>query len=53
MKEVNLLAKRIEEKEAARKKEEQKIARLEKQTELLKSIKNQSPWESSMDKAIP
>lgn len=38
VKEVNLLAKRIEEKEAARKEEERKIAELEKLVELLESI---------------
>lgn len=54
VKDVNHLAKRMEEKEAARKESEHKMAELEKQVELLKSIeKSISRSESGPDEAIP
>lgn len=54
VKENNYLAKRLEEKEAARKEEERKIAELEKQVELLEIIeKSISRGESGMDEAMP
>lgn len=54
VKEVNYLAKRIEEKEAVRKEEERKTAELEKLVELLESIeKSISRGESGMDDAMP
>lgn len=54
VKEVNYLAKRLEEKEAARKESEQKMAELEKLVGLLESIeKSISRGESGMYKAIP
>ncbi|MBM6673380.1 hypothetical protein [Marseilla massiliensis] len=54
VKEVNYLAKRIEEEEAARKEEERKTAELEKLVELLESIeKSISRGESRMGEAMP
>lgn len=54
VKEANHLAKRLEEKETARKDEERKTAQLEKQVELLESIeKSISRGESVTDEAIP
>lgn len=54
VKEANHLAKRTEEKEAARKEEERKTAELEKLVELLESIeKSISRGESGMNEAMP